>query len=234
LRIVSRITAVAGAAVLAAAFTAATAGASVAPSVTTFTASTKVTNHPDSNAQDGTNWALDNFTRTAAIHRVSQEPVRDCVATGTTGTGTCWFYTGTLADDGTFTTIKDAKAPRTGTEDQALTGSFKGGSTTIEFFSSWKTPNPADVPKTVDGDVTGRETSTNWVEQFFGPGAVFNDSAGDNAPDLGAWSWAYTASFGFDAACLHDAYQWVDAANNSGGSLNTDGNVLTPSAADCT
>jgi cellulase/cellobiase CelA1 len=49
---------------------------------------------------------------------------------------------------------------------------------------------------------------------------------------LGGQSWRprsrqlgldYTASFGSNLACRTDAYRWIDAANNSDGSLNTDG-----------
>lgn len=197
------------------------------------TASTNVIDHTDSSNQGG-NWATDVFTRKATIIRVGQVPVKDCVATGTTGTGTCWLYDGKIADSGTFSTIPGAPGPRAGVEDQALTGSFSGGSSTIEFFSSWKTPNVADVPKAVSGPVSGRETTSNWVEQFFGPGAVFNDSDGGGAPDLGNWSWAYTLGFGTDKACPDDAYKWVDSAVNGGGGELQDGNILSPVLADCT
>jgi hypothetical protein len=196
---------------------------------TTFTAVTSVTAHPDSGAQ-GNNWATDNFTRTATVHRVNQVSVSFCPGSGT---GTCWFYTGTLTDSGTFTSVAGQLAPRTGTLDQALTGSFSGGSKDIEFWSSWKTPNPADVMTKVSGPVSGRETSTNWVEQFFGAGAVFNSAANPGGPDLGNWSWKYTLNFGSNTECPNDAYQWIDSAANDGGSLNTAGNILTPDTADC-
>ena len=111
---------------------------------------------------------------------------------------------------------------------------FSGGSADIEFWSSWKTPNTTDVPLTVTGPVSGRQTSTNWVEQFFGAGAVFNSGANPDGPDLGNWSWRYTLGFGSDKACPNDACQWVDSAGNGSGAQNGDGNILTPNATDCT
>src|ERR1022692_2780723 len=87
------------------------ASASTHPAATTtFTAVTTITGHPDGGAQ-GNNWANDSFTRTATIHRVNQVTVADCPGSGT---GKCWFYTGTLSDSGTFATIAGQLAPRAG------------------------------------------------------------------------------------------------------------------------
>lgn len=219
--------------------TAASAATHPAAATTTFTAVTKVSAHPDSGVQ-GDNWANDNFTRTATIKRGAEVSVSNCPGSGT---GKCYFYTGTLSDSGTFTSVAGMASPRTvALLDQSLTGTFAGGSTSIEFWSSWKTPNVADVPKTVSGPVSGRETSTDWVEQFFGPGAVFNSTANPagpgnvpaGQPDLGKWSWKYTLNFGSNKACPNDAYQWIDSASNGGGDVAGDGNILTPDASDCT
>jgi hypothetical protein len=210
---------------------AATHPAAATTTTTTFTAVTKVSAHPDSGAL-GDNWANDNFTRTATIKRGAEVSVSSCPGSGT---GKCYFYTGTLSDSGTFASVAGMGSPRTPTLlDQSLTGTFTGGSTSIEFWSSWKTPNVADVPKTVSGQVSGRETSTDWVEQFFGPGAVFNSAANPGGPDLGNWSWKYTLNFGSNKACPNDAYQWIDSASNGGGSKPGDGNILTPNSSDCT
>jgi len=204
--------------------------AATTAATTTFTAVTSITAHPDSGAQ-GNNWANDNFTRTATIHRVNQVSVSDCPGSGT---GKCWFYTGTLSDSGSFTSIADQPAPRTGNLDQSLTGAFSGGTKTIDFWSSWENPNKADVPKTASGAATGRETTTNWVEQFFGAGAVFNSTANPGGPDLGNWSWKYTLNFGSNAACPNDAYQWIDSSTDGDGANLGAGNILTPNAEDCT
>jgi hypothetical protein len=231
MRIALAVTALAGLGLTAGVTAASAATHPAAATTTTFTAVTSVTKHPDSGTQ-GDNWANDNFTRTATIKRGAEVSVSNCPGSGT---GKCYFYTGKLSDSGTFASVAGVASPRTAVLlDQSLTGTFAGGSTSIEFWSSWKTPNVADVPKTVSGTVSGRETSTNWVEQFFGAGAVFNSAANPGGPDLGNWSWKYTLNFGSNKACPNDAYQWIDSATNGGGSENGDGNILTPNATDCT
>jgi hypothetical protein len=206
--------------------------AAITAATTTFTATTSVTDHPDSGTQ-GDNWANDNFTRVATVKRLpGTVALADCPGSGT---GFCYPWVGTLTDSGHFTTVTDVDSPRTTTLlDQSLTGTFNGGSTTIKFYSSWKTANATLVPKHVDGTVSGRETSTDWVEQFFGGTATFGSAANPGDVDLGNWSWKYTMNFGSDTACPNDAYQWIDSATNGSGSQNGDGNILTPNATDCT
>ena len=238
MRILSRITAAAGAAALAIGLTAASAGAAIRPSPQpatpvgqTVTATTSVTDHPDSGI--GGTWADDNFTRVATVRRLPGTiPLADCPGSGT---GFCYPWSGTLTDTGHFTTVAGAESPRTtATLDQSLTGTFNGGSKTIQFYSSWKTASAALVAKHVDGPVSDRETSTDWVEQFFGAAATFGSAASPGDVDLGAWSWKYTLGFGANSACPNDGYQWIDSAGNGGGGQNGDGNVLTPDAAGCT
>jgi hypothetical protein len=237
--IVKRITAGAGITALAIGLTAASAGAAIHPSPgqatpvgQTVTATTSVTDHPDSGTQ-GNTWANDNFTRVATVRRLpGTVALADCP--GST-TGFCYPWSGTLTDSGHFTTVAGADSPRTTTLlDQSLTGTFSGGSKTIQFYSSWKTASAALVAKHVDGEVSGRETSTDWVEQFFGGTATFGSAASPGDVDLGQWSWKYTGNFGFDSACPNDAYQWIDALASGDGAQNGDGNILTPDAADCT
>ena len=198
---------------------------------TTFTVVTTLTGYPVAGFQ-GNNWANEAFSRTATVHRVGEVSVTNCPGSGT---GKCWFYTGSLSDSGTFTTIAEQLAPRTGTLDLAVAGPFSGGTTTIDFWSSWENPNKADVPKTVPGgSLTSRETTANWVEQFFGAGAVFNSTANPGGPDLGKTSWKYTLNFGSNAQCPNDAYQWVDSSSNDHGGEIGDGNILTPNSSACT
>jgi hypothetical protein len=211
---------------------AATHPAAATPVGTTVTATTSVTDHPDSGTQ-GDNWANDNFTRVATVTRLS-----GTVAVGLcpgSGTGFCYKWSGTITDSGHFTTVAGVDSPRTVTLlDQSLTGTFNGGSKTIQFYSSWKTANAALVVKSVDGTVSGRETSTDWVEQFFGATATFGSAANPGDVDLGNWSWKYTMNFGSNSACPNDAYQWIDSLSNGGGGQQGDGNILTPNAKDCT
>lgn len=210
---------------------AAPAGAAV-HSTGWITATTTLTNRPDSGVQ-GNNWASDNYTRVASIKLVGQVANGNCPVTST---GDCYLWDFRLTDTGTSTTIAGQDAPRTGTLDQALTVTMTGGTNDGQFYSSWKTAKASRVPTTEnDNNVvpTGRHTTTNWVEQFFG-GADFNSTANPGGPDLGVNAgWTYTGNFGFDPACPNDAYKWIDAAASSWGSTNADGNILTPNAADC-
>ena len=223
----------------AAAMTAAPALASTAPVVhhvraTPVSASTTITGRPDSGVQ-GNNWALDNFTRVASISLVGEVAASDCPGTDT---GHCYLWNATLTDTGSFTAQAGQLAPRVGTLDRTITGQMSGGAPHAQFYSSWKTAKASRVPVTEnDGGVvpSGRKTTTNWVEQFFGAGAVFNSAANPGGPDLGSGAgWTYTLNFGTNSQCPNDAYRWVDSAAGQWGSLNTDGNILTPNASDCT
>jgi hypothetical protein len=197
------------------------------------TAVTQITDRPDSGAQ-GNDWADDNFSRTAVVHLINEVAPSFCPGTLT---GHCYLWAGSITDSGSFTTIAGQLAPRTGTLDTAVTGTMHGGATHISFYASWKSAKASRVPLTEnDGGVvpTGRHTTTNWVEQFFGASTVFNSAANPGGPDLGTPAgWTYKADFGSNSACPLDAYSWVDAAP-SWGALNSDGNILAPNAADCT
>jgi hypothetical protein len=219
------------------------AAARLAPAA--VTATTVLSNRPDGGTHDnpvpGTNqtWANDHFTRVVSIQRVSQVSVSNCPGSDT---GRCYLWIGEISDSGHFTTnptsTSGSGSPQAGkTLDTAVTGIFAGGSKTIEFFSSRKTASASRVPATENDHgvlPAGRHTTTKWVELFFVHGAVFNSAANPGGPDLGHWSWTYTAGFGSNSACPNDAYRWVDAANNGGGARNTDGDVLAPDSADCT
>lgn len=194
------------------------------------TATTSLTNRPDSGFA-GNNWATDKLTRVAKAHLVAEVDVSNCPGTDT---GHCYLWDGSITDTGTATTIAGQTAPGTvgGTEDQSLGVQVTGGAPAVQFYSSWKTAkgNPR-VPTSLDGAGTARQSTGDWMSQFFGSGAVINSSAGLNETNLGNWSWKYTGNFGFDPACPNDAYQWIDSFVL--GDTAVAGNILTPNANDC-
>ena len=221
----------------AAPLTATTAQATIPPG--TVTAVTVISHRPDGG--NAGNWAQDNFKRTATVHRVGQAGLSNCP--GST-TGHCYAWTFKIADSGHFTTepaggpaAYNGLSPRTGAQlDLAVTGTMSGGTHSGTFFTDTQAAS-ATVPATeddADALPSGDKTTTNWVEQFFPAGAVFNSGANPGGPDLGNWSWTYTLPFGADAQCKNDSYRWVDSSSNGGGSVNTDGDILAPSSADCT
>src|SRR5271165_5265577 len=176
-----------------------------ASAATNASAATTFQAHPDSGNHG--NWATDDFTRVATVTYVSLDPtLTDCGSKATT----CFIYEGTIADAGSFSAISGAKSPQAGvTVTGTPFGPFKGGSD-VKFFSSSDTASAAGVPKTVTG--AGGVSTTNWVEQFFPAGTTFG--AG---PVLSGWGWAYSAP----GTCEN----WLDAINNSSGSLPADGDI---------
>ena len=176
-----------------------------AMAVTNASATTTFHAHPDSGNHG--NWANDDFTRTARVTFVANDPtLTDCGATATT----CFTYAGTISDIGSFFATSGASSPQAGvTVTGAPSGPFKGGSH-VTFVSSSDTASATGVPMNVNG--AGPVSTTNWVEQFFPAGTTFG--AG---PKLTDWSWAYSSP----GTCEN----WVDAFNNSSGSLPADGDI---------
>lgn len=231
-----RLAAIVGAG-LAALTVAGAANASARPSVhrlaaTPVTATTAISNRPDSGNHG--DWASDNVSRKATIQLVGQVGVEHCPGSDT---GHCYLWNFKLADSGHFITTASGLSPRAGrTLDLALTGAFAGGTTSGQYYSSWKTARASRLPASENDMNTvpaGRKTTTNWVERFYGSGAVFNSAANPGGPDLGRWSWKYTLGFGSDRQCPNNASQWVDAANNGDGASPPDGDILAPNSADC-
>jgi len=190
-------------------------------------ASTAISNRPDSG--NNGDWALDNFTRTVTITLVGEVAQSNCG--GPTATGHCYLWDEKIDDFGHFTAQAGDLSPRAGTTlDRTLTGSFTGGTTSGQFFSSWKTAKATLVPATENDqseDPTGKHTTSQWAEQFFGASAQF---AGES---LVNWLWTYTLNFGADNQCPNDAFRWQDGANNGDGAQAPDGDILTPNSADC-
>lgn len=153
-------------------------GDSGADATLTVTAVTALSDRNDSGTAG--NWAKDAFTRTATLTRQHAATAAKCGS----GATQCWLYTGSVADNGSFTTIDGAKAPVSGDDiSGTLSGSFNGGST-FELYADSDTPNPSSVP----GVITGNADSTStWMHLFFASGTKF---AADNEPK---WSWTYSA-----------------------------------------
>lgn len=205
----------------------------------TATAVTNVKDRPDSGDHGG-NWANDYFARTASVTLLKEVAIANCG--GTTGTGHCYHWQGSVTDEGTFTTIIGATSPGNGSLNGgsplvigvAVTGSM-GGSYKYDFYSSWKTASKSLVPghENDQGVVpTGKSTTGAWPEQFFGSTAQFF-TGGAKSSELGTTgSWKYIAASGADASCPAVSSQWTDASPDWGANA-ADGNIVAPSAANC-
>lgn len=139
---------------------------------------TAFSNHKDSGV--GGDWADDDFTRSATIKRGAAVQADKCGPSAVH----CWFWTGTLTDTGSFTSLTGAKDPATGTKDIAgiVTGTFTGGAT-FEFYAEGM---PTATPQgTVDG--AAKNPTSEWYKQFFAADA--NVTGGK----LTSWAWDYNA-----------------------------------------
>jgi len=184
-------------------------GTNGASAIESVSATTVLTGRPETSG-----WANDDFTRIATVTRESAVPASDCGSDA----ASCWFYTETLADNGTFTTVPNQTGPNgTGTTGSTpITGTMVGGGK-VEFYADSDTPNPALVPGTVSGD---SGSTTDWFEQFFPAGTQFEPGPGQ-APytDYAPWvtyDWKYTAG----------TQSWNDAINpGDDGQSAADGNI---------
>lgn len=157
-------------------------------------AMSSLTNRPDSGTH-GT-WATDTLTRNISITRQHATNSSNCGPTATT----CWFYTGSIADNGTGVTVAGANSPEAGTAIAGVVNVTISGASKIEFYASSDAPNPALVDATVNGSA---HPTAQWAAMFFPAGTKVTDS------DLLDWAWTYSAP----ATCE----QWVNAkAGNTG------------------
>jgi hypothetical protein len=127
------------------------------------TATTHLTGRPDSGGNG--NWATDDFTRHATIIPDGTAPLADCSPTATT----CYAYTASLKDDGTFTTINGAFTPNQGGADVGdlitakVTGRMSGYGDFTTFYAT-TTPSAHLVPQHVSGS---DDPSYLWPDLFF-------------------------------------------------------------------
>ena len=212
-------------------------------SSTTLTAKTTMTNRPDSSAEGGGNWALDNFTRGASIYYKGAASSSDCG-----GMSPCYYYTGKVSDVGHFTTQAGQLSPGFGylngnpdpTMQVSLTGTLSG-SQTYAFYTTVPVSgaSAANVPASDDGS---NYNSGEWPELFFPAGTDFWDSTGNGQGPVNAtgggelgtgfFKYVYLAKPGKDSACPNLTSQWTDASPSSGSSAS-DGNILAPDASGC-
>lgn len=171
--------------------------------VTTVTAATAVTNWPESSG-----WANDSFTRMMVLTRQHAASSSKCG-----GTPECWFYTGTLTDNGTATTV-DGHASPNGSSSETIHGSFDAtlnGGADVEFYASSGTPN-GTVPATVDGNISKPASTSTWYQLAFPDGTTFTNGS------LTKFSWTYSNTTTCET--------WTDSINpGDDGQSATDGNI---------
>lgn len=165
------IAAIAGAAIVPALVaSAASASPRPVPHSHGLTAVTRMINRDDSGGNG--NWAKDDFTRTLAITEVpGTVPLTDCSATATT----CYAFTASLNDQGTFRTIPGAYTPNQGgtnagdTIRGVVSGQMQGSGDFATFYAT-SLPNMHLVPRFNVGDTN---PSSTWPELAFPGGTTF-------------------------------------------------------------
>jgi hypothetical protein len=216
------------------------ANAANIPIGSSISATTSVTNRPDSSAHSQI-WADDAFSRHATVRLLGEVSLSNCG--GSTPTGHCYRWSGRIVDTGTFTTRTGILSPGfgylNGGSDPALLEHVTGpmnGKANYSYFSSWKSASTKNMPTHMSGAASGRTTTSLWVEQFYGASALFWNSAGvpqgSGGSLLTSGGWAYLAPTGSDPACPNVTSSWLDASP-SWGSHAVDGNILAPDAVHC-
>jgi hypothetical protein len=167
-------------------------------------------------------WATGDITRTVTITRESAVASTDCSSSAVN----CWFYTASIADTGTFTTVSGVQTPNQKCTEPSgsscagldisgtVTGSLSGGGT-MEFYADNGTPT---VPSTTSYTGDAPTDTADWYKLFFPSGTDYGLTSNANAPWT-SWSWSYDAP----ATCE----TWVDAYNNGdgNGAYSADGNI---------
>lgn len=193
-------------------------------SVITATATTRITNDPDSGHGTPATWATDTITRTVTITKGGQVPGTACGLAPSAG---CWSFKMALGDSGTFVTIPGAGTPNQSCagcageliRSPAVSGTI-AGNYQVTFDASYPVANASLVAKTHDdGSVPAVApfTSTTWGEQFFPGGTSFGNVVG------GPYTWTYqvvTLRFPY-----FSTQRWTDASGDNDGNSRGAGNI---------
>lgn len=170
------------------------AGTNGSDAILSVMAVSSLVDRPDSGLHG--DWAKDNLTRTVSITRQKAAKSSNCGG----GATKCWFYTGSIADNGSFATVAAGKSPQAGVDIAGTVNGTVAGASQIEFYASSDAPDPALVDATVTG---AAHPTSEWVKMFFVAGTVVTPT------DLLDWSWTYNAP----GTCE----KWVNAkAGNTG------------------
>jgi hypothetical protein len=185
----------------------------------TARATTRIVNHPDGgHGATKPIWAEDTINRTVTIKLMGPADLSNCGG----GVAHCYYYTGTLSDNGTFAANVGNDAPNqsghwAGSEEvnPQARGTMIGGAPEA-FYASSNHPEASLVDHYLDNHGTpasGDETTSAWVEQFF-PASTHFGSVG-----LPSYKWTYTTTN------LRRTQQWVDSTGNNDGNSPQDGNI---------
>jgi hypothetical protein len=167
------------------------------PAQLTVTAQTHLADRADS-GRDGSNWALDQFTRTITLTRDHEVSASKCGASATS----CWAYFGIESDTGTFKTIAGAKSPEASTPINGVLSGTAAGSQKFELDASSDTPVATNLPASQTGNTVG---STDMPKLLFPAGTTF--------------SAVTEPTFGYDYTATSTCEQWHDGSTGDTGDI---------------
>jgi hypothetical protein len=170
---------------------------------------TSITNYPD--VGNHGIWAADTITRDAMVIKHGAVSVSHCGGNSTNGITSCYYYTASIADSGTFQTNIGGNSPNAGVKINAVvSGSLNGGSD-FEFYATSPDPSASNVPGTDNFPTSGLPPTQDWPEVFFPDGTGFGQVNEIN------WSNTYNAP----GTCE----TWIDAYNNGSGTADGAGDI---------
>ena len=191
--------------------------ASGASAATPVTATTHLTQRPDSGYNSASPWALDNLTRTATITGGDATTLSLCATAANPTPTACYAYSGTISDTGTAYATTGATSP--GSQGIPITGSPTAavtGTAVVMFDSSSNAPDATLMPAALAGSGSAEQSTGNWVEQFFPEGTSFG--SGPQFADSGNyWSWTYKDT--------KDCQQWIDEGEGAADTKATSGDI---------
>lgn len=177
------------------------AGNAGAPAILSASGTTQLTGRDDNGHGSPSLWAHDDFTRLATVNRDHAVSASKCGASATA----CYFYTGSLTDNGTFATISGAKSPNAGVSISGMLHGAFSGVVGVEFFAD---ASPTTAPPNSAGNGV---STTDWVKQFFAAGTHFGSISLPN----------YTFTYGPTSTCQ----MWVDSSSNGDGTATGAGDI---------
>ena len=138
----------------------------------TAKATSHIVHHPDGGHGNPAIWAEDTINRTVTIKLMGSADPSNCGG----GVTHCYYYTGTLSDNGTFAAVVRAGAPNQSGHWAGSTGSAAAGPghddrrRTGGVLRQLQPPGRrarGPLPRHHNTSATGDETTSAWVEQFF-------------------------------------------------------------------
>lgn len=168
---------------------------------------TTLSNRPDSGGNG--NWANDHMSRASMVLLMGGSPGN-------------WDYQSSVYDTGSFHGLAGAFTPNQDITYKNDTQADSSGGTLVGFANYHFTASSlASAYPPATGSGSGPSSTGNWPKQFFAVGAV-TDAGIYNDGAVG-WHWGYMQTTADNCGVMES---WLDSAANSGGQVDSAGNIF--------